>query len=95
MSCVTLWEPLQTLATNMNMEFGLIVFIVVIIGGILFYVRSPLLGSMFHMLASILCFMWFYLFCWNWSIPLISALLFFVIWGLQLLNLSRSQEVVQ
>lgn len=94
MSCIALLKPFVTLSNNIGMEFGLIIFIVFMIGGAIFYVRNPLIGVILHECVSLLFFIWFYLACWNWAIPLISMLLFFVIWALMILNAGRSREVI-
>lgn len=92
--------PFELLSENLNMDFMLALYLIFMLGGFIFYVRSVEIGSILHTLISILFFIWEYLRNvktgeGNWAIPLICALLFFIVWCLTLYSVVISKRTIE
>jgi len=83
---------LELIETNLGFNLEIILLIIVVSGGLVFYALSFIIGNIIELVLSTLCFMFAYYYNVNWQPALICMLLFFVMLCISLYLTSKATE---
>ena len=78
------------IAKNIGSPFEIILVLILLFGGLIFYGRDVKVGLLTHLIGYAGMFIWFYQAGFNWSTPLILFLIFFVLLCLTLFTIAKS-----
>lgn len=83
---------IENLTANVGMGFEHIVFLVLLIGGIIFAAKDVKLTFIEWLGTSAACFIWFYQSGYNYTIPLVMVFLSVILLSLSLFAVNKSSK---
>lgn len=89
---MALLRALATMMGNLGTVFEVLVCFLIFMAGLIFYAQDFKLGTVLHFAAYSATFLWFHAADLNWSIPLILALIFFVVMCLTLYAVNKATQ---
>lgn len=75
---------------NIGLSFQDTILLIVAVGGIILYAKDFKIGVILHLIAFSLLFIWFYIQGWDWSRPLMAALVMIVLLALSIYMVDKT-----
>jgi hypothetical protein len=84
---------LGIISSNLGFALGDLIFLILIIGLIIFFALDFKIGMFVTFIFNALLFMWFYYLSWDYKKPLIVSLISIVLLSLSIFFMDKSQKV--